>query len=195
MGKLGELSHRKSALDRKVKEISESLLAKARDQSWQYKMNVTEEAKKIGLSCGIVGKQHHPAHFIDIALCLLSYPPELAFSIAVQLSNFSDQLGYNPFGTVMVALGQIDSLYRGIFVRTKVFDENPELFEVISSKTERIQRAGKLLAVAILASQEDIAGARHLYYSNVFDLSVKEVLDRELERHSEDVAREILTRH
>jgi len=186
-----------AALDERVKQISQALIKRARDQSWQYKVNITEEAEKIGTACGIFTegmfkKKHHPAHFVDIAIGLLCYPPELAFSIATQFTNFASHLGWNPFGTIMVALGQIDSLYRGMFVRKSVFDEKPELFEVINNKPLRIQKVGQLLAVAILASSQNIKEAREIYHSNIFDPSVKAVLDEELKKYDEEIAREII---
>lgn len=191
---------RKSPLDERVKENSQALLIKARDQSRQFKINITEEAKEIGTSCGILSqgmfkKEHHPVEFLDIAMGLLCYPPELAYTIAIQFTDFKSRLGWNPFGTIMVALGQIDSLYRGgMLVRKSVLDENPELFEVINSKTLRIKKAGKLLAVAILASSQNIKEAKKIYHANIFDPSVKAVLNEELKKHDKEIAQSIISR-
>jgi len=198
MGLFDKLSENKrAALDERVKQISIALMKKAKDQSWEHKVNITLEAKRIGDTSGILkegrlAKKHHPAYFVDISMWLLCYPPELAFSIATQFKGFASTLGWNPFGTIMVSLGQIDSLYKGMFVRVSTFRENPEFFEVINNKQLRIQRAGRLLAVAILASSQDIREARQLYHSNRFDDSVKEVLDEELVKYDAEISREIV---
>lgn len=188
---------KETPLDKKIKELNKSLIKKGSDQSWQQKINITEEARKIGTSCGILkegifAKRHHPGYFVDIALRLLCYPPELAFAITTQFTNFAQDLGYNPFGTIMIALGQIDSLYRGLFVRTSLLNEYPELFEILSNKPLRIQKAGQLLAVAIIASSQSIKKAREVYHSNIFDLSVKAVLDAELKKHNEEIGQAII---
>lgn len=183
---------RRAALDKRIKQISQSLIKRARDQSWQYEVNITEEAERIGTACGIFKKKHHPAHFVDIAMWLLCYPPELAFSIATQFTNFASYLGWNPFGTIMVTLGRIDSLYRGMVVRKSIFDEKSEFFEVINNKPLRIQKAARLLAVAIFISSQNIKEAREIYHSNVFDPSVKAALDEELKKYDEEIAQEII---
>jgi len=193
MGRFDKLFNRKGTqLDGEIQEISKALIKKAKDQSWQQKINITEEAEKIGTLCGILRKEHYPAYFVDIAMGLLCYPPELAFSIAVQFANLAPRLGWNPFGTIMLALSKIDSLYQGLLVRKTVFDEKPELFEVVSNKQLRIQKAGQLVAVAILASAQNIKEAKETYRNNVFDPSVKAVVDQELRKYNEEIAREII---
>lgn len=197
MGLFDKLSGgKKAVLDERVREISEALIRKAKSQSEEHGVNVILEAKKIGeragiLKEGILEKKHHPAYFVDIAVWLLCYPPELAFTIATHFTGFAPGLGWNPFGTIMVALGQIDSLYQGMFVRKSIFDEKPEFFEIVNNRQLRILRAGQLLAVAILASSENMKSAREIYHKNIFDPTVKAVLDNELARYDAKVAREI----
>ena len=94
----------------------------------------------------------------------------------------------------MVALGQIDSLYKGMLVRTSIFNEKPEFFEIVNNKQLRIQKAGQLLAVAILASSENVKNAREVYHNSVFDHSVEAVLNKELAEYNAEVAREIITK-
>ena len=185
-------SSKRAALDERVKQIANAIIKEASTQSFKLKVNITEEAQKIGTSCGILKKQHHPANFVDIGLQLLTYPRELAFTIAVQFSNYESQLGFNPFGTIMLALSQIDSFYQGMLVRTQLLKKNPELFELINSKPARIQKAGEFVATAMLASSETVKGARAIYHNNVIDPSVKEVTDRELAEYDAEIAREII---
>ena len=191
------LGQKKSSLDERIAQLSQAILKKASDQSWDQKIIISEEARMIGTSCGILSqglfkKQHHPANFVDIAFWLMCYPPELAFSIATQFTNFASHLGWNPFGTIMVSLSQIDSLYRGMFTRASLFREKPELFEIINNKPLRLQKAGRLLAVSILASSQTIKQAKTIYRNQVFDPSVKAILDEELKGYGEEMAREII---
>lgn len=186
---------KKSPLDGRVKQNSQDLLIKARDQSWQFKINITEEAEKIATSCGMLSKgalekKRFPADFVDIVLRLLCYPPELAYTIAIHFADSKSRLGWNPFGTIMTALGQIDSLYKGVLVDRSVFDEKPELFEVINNKPVRIKKAAQLLAVAILASSQNIEESRKLYRSIIFDPSMKAALDEELKQHDREIAQD-----
>jgi len=188
-----------AALDKRIQQISHSIIKKAKDQSEEHRVNIILEAKKIGdmagiLEEGMLKKKHHPAYFVDIAMWLLCYSPELAYAIATKFTGFAPGLGWNPFGTIMIALGQIDSLYNGIgmFVRTSIFNEKPEFFEIVNDKQLRIQKAGQLLAVAILASSENIKSAREIYHKNIFDHAVKAVLDEELARYDAGAAREII---
>ena len=182
-------------LDKRIKEIGETLIRRAKDQAKQLNVSLTEEAKNIGTSCGLLKKTHYPAHFVDIALHLLGYPPELASEIAIAINEeFRPQLGYNTLGVSMVALGQIESLYDGAFVRKELFNKNSALIEVTLSKSKRIQKAGELLAISILTSSGNmtVGRAREIYHSNVFDPSIKAILDSELARYDAEIAREII---
>ena len=59
MGRFDKLFNRKGTqLDGEIQEISKALIKKAKDQSWQQKINITEEAEKIGTLCGILRKEH-----------------------------------------------------------------------------------------------------------------------------------------
>lgn len=184
-------------LDLRIKEIGQRFIREAKCQSWKYEINPVKEAQKIGVSCGIFKKgifekKQHPVYFIDIALCLLCYPPELALLIAAQFAEFEDNLGYSPFGSIMMALGQIDSLFNSLIFKRSLFNEKPVLFEVIENKSLRIQKAGQLLAVAILSSP-NIEEARELYHINKFNPSVKTVLDKELEKYNKEIAQKIIS--
>jgi hypothetical protein len=187
-----KLFSRKTTLDKRIEQNSQALLIKARDQSWQFKINITEEAKKIATSCGMRYKKRIAADFVDIALWLLCYPAELAYTIAIELTNFRPYLEWNPFGTIMDALGQIDSLYRGMYIDTSMLDEKPEFFEVVNSKSVRIKKAAQLLAVAILTSSQNVAESRKLYDSIIYDSSLKAALDEELKRRDEEIAQKLL---
>ncbi|MEM4266967.1 MAG: hypothetical protein QW404_02845 [Candidatus Nanoarchaeia archaeon] len=186
------------SLEERFKEIRQDLVKRGKEQSWQYKINPKDEAEKIGTSCGILKdgfleKKHHPGYFVDIALGLLCYPPEVGFIITTQFTDYESRLGFNPFGTIMVALGQIDSLYRGVLVRKSVFDEKPQLFEVINNKGVRIKKAAELLAAGIVISSENIKRAREIYHNNKFDPSVKVALDEQLNKYGQDLAKQIIS--
>lgn len=85
----------------------------------------------------------------------------------------------------MVALCRIESFYRGMIVRTSTFDQNPDLYEIVTFKQERIQRAGKLLAVSILLV-DYLADARLRYRNVPFDPNVKVEVDKALIAYDSD---------
>lgn len=193
MGILRRLFGGAHPLDQRVKQIADELGRKCRKYLQQHQINPQEEAIKIGTACGILKNPHHPANFVDIAFYLMTYPPEVAYGILNYLDYFTPQLGFIPVGTTMVALSKIDSLYSGgMLTRVSFLEENPELFEVLSSKPERIRRAGKIIAVGILFAQETLQEARRIYKNNVFDPSVRAAVIEELHNFDPEVANAII---
>lgn len=185
--------NKKEPLNKKILELRNKAVQKASEQSNQLKIVKEAEARKIAAMTGLLTKNHHPAHFVDTAMILLSYPPELAYVIALYLDDFKYQLGFNPHGTTMVAVTQIDSLYQGgMIVRWSSLKERPGLEEIINNRSIRIEKAGKFLATSIIIASETIDGARMIYHNNTFDPSVKAVLDAELKKYDEEVAKEII---
>jgi hypothetical protein len=168
------------------------------NQSKERDLDVRVEAKKIGVRCGILEqgylqKKHDPHYFVDIAMELLCYPPELGFIIAMEFTSFAHNLGWNPFGTVMVALSHINefALHNVFHVRVSYLKERPDLFELANDRMLRAQRAGQLLAVAIIMSTTSIKDAKHIYSVNKYEALVKKSLDEELANRDREIGQKI----
>ena len=191
---------RQRVLNKRIRKIGLSLIERAEKQSLQYNVNITQEAQKIATSCGlfekrIITKKRHPVYFVDVSLRLLCYPPELAVVIAYQFTHFSERLGFNPFGMIMICLGQIESRYKELsilLIKEWVFDEIPQLSEIINNEQLRIQKAGQTVSVGILSHALSIEEARRIYHKNIFDASIKAVIDKELKYFDEEIAQEII---
>jgi len=194
VGILNRLFGGSNPLDQRVKQIADELGRKCREYLQQHQINPQTEAINIGTACGIIRKAHHPAQFTDIAFDLMTYPSEVAYGIVNYFDYFTPQLGFIPVGTIMVALSKIESLYPGgVIIRLSFAKENPELMEVIESKEERIKRAGKIIAVGILFTQETLRGARTMYKNNVFDPLVQAATIEELRNFDPEVASAIIS--
>src|SRR5688572_2141778 len=139
-------------IDTRLATIRQSVVKSASEQSFKLKIIKEQEAQEIAQSCDITKKPHDPAAFVDIALFLLTYPTELAFVIGMEFTKLAPTLGFQPFGTIMVAMGHIDSMYQGMIVRRSLLDKRPELDNLMNSKDDRIERAGKFLAAGMFVS-------------------------------------------
>jgi len=167
------------------------LTEEAKRQSFEMRLVITKEAKSIGTQSDILQKQNYPADFVDIALQLLAYPSELAYFIAVQFSNYEALIGFNPYGTIIAALMQINSFYCGVMLDTRLLQESPELVELGTSPVLRAEKAGSLLAVALLYSGQ-LATAKAMYHSATFDLDVKDSVNRKLMAVAPELASTII---
>lgn len=182
-----ELFGGSSKFNEDVKRISHTLIAKAAVQSHEMRVNPDREADKLAAKCGVssnspmLRKPHHPANFVDVVFGLLCYPPELACVIALRFAKFEHYLGFQPFGTIMVAMTQIHSLYSGgMLVRASELADNPELDELLSDKPLRAQKSGEMLARAFFMHSQSLKEVRALYRNNRFDPAVKQALNAEL---------------
>jgi len=180
------------ASNQRFLEIRQRLVKTASDQSFQLKIIKEQEAASVAQLCGFTDKPHDSAAFVDVALMLLCLPSELALVVALEFSNFAHQVGFQPFGTIMVAVGHIDSLYRGMYVRKSLLDQKPELYELLNSKELRIERAAKLLATGLFVSSQSVTDARQMYRTMSADPVVKERLAEEIRTKDQDLARVIV---
>lgn len=176
----------KSDYDAEVKRISSMLILKGITQSHELKINAIQETDKLATQCGLsstspIKKQCHPAYFMDVVLRILCYPPELAYIIALGLSKYEICLGFKPFGTIMVALGQVRSLNSGC-IKASEFDENPGLFEIFYNDELRTRKAGEMLAKSFFMHSKCLKDVRKLCHSNPYDVEVKCVIDSEIQK-------------
>lgn len=178
--------------DRELARLRTSLVQAAHSQAMQLGTSKEEAASSIVQSCRVLGKPHDPAAFVDVVLSLLALPTELAFTVALEFSDLAPQLGFQPFGTIMVAVGNIDSLYQGMLARVSILRQSPQLAEVIASRDVRLRRAGSLLAVGLLISADDLADAMAMYRDMSLGQETKLYLDEELRARAPTAADHII---
>jgi hypothetical protein len=171
--------------------LRQRFLKTASNQSFQRKLIKEQEANSIATGFDIQSKPHDPRAFVDVALFLLTYPPEIGYIICFEFRMFAPMLGFQPYGTIMVALGHIESYHRPMFVRFSVLQQKPELDLVLNSAEERITRAASLLTVGMVISAHDLRDTRKMFQDLSTDDSVRQAIVRELQRHDADLARRI----
>ena len=177
-----------------IQNLRKDYHKKASNQSNILKINPTEAANKIWNLSDIRSKQHNPAYFIDIAFLLLCYPPELAYVVALQFSDYEEQIGFQPFGTIMVAIARVDSLYRGgMITRFSMMKDYSNLEGILSSKDIRIKKAGQMLTSAIIMSSESVVKAQQLYKNTGPDSTVKQIIYQELKKIDPRLASAIIS--
>jgi hypothetical protein len=175
-------------LDVEVRQTRQRLLDIAMKQSHELEIARESVAIAIGESCDISRKSNNPEAFVDVALCLLAYPPELAFTIALAMSRFERVLGFQPFGTIMTALCHIETLYQGMYVRLDAHNGKPELEQSLTDKHTRVQRAGRLVAVATLMGAKDLAFVRGTLQNSPCDPMVEVAMKLHLRELSPEIA-------
>jgi hypothetical protein len=172
-------------------EIRDILLKSASMQSYQLKIIKEQEAERIAETCGLSSKPHDSAAFVDLALMLLCLPPELGFVVALEFSKLGHLVDFQPFGTIMVAVGRIDSLYRPIIVRKSLLDQKPQLDELLQSRQLRIERAARLLAASIFVCAKDVDDAKKMFGAMLADAVIKERVADAIRQKDSGVARSV----
>lgn len=183
-------------LERKLSHLKEQVQAKANVAQFELRLDIEKEVAKIAETCQLINKKHQMADFSDIALFLLSYPPELAFFMANLFSSYEARIGFQPYGTIMMAISHIDSLYQKqmYIYRLNRLRENPQIFELINSRQLKINRAAKMLAIAIIVSSAGVNDARNFFASMSIDLVIKEKLIHTLSTYDNGLAKAIVFR-
>lgn len=166
--------------DEILTEARARVLKEASDHSFRLRVIKEEAAQEIARKCDIGRKPHDPAAFVDVAMQLLSFPPELGFVVAQEFTVFASKLGFQPYGTILVAVGRIDSLYTGMFSRVSHLRENPQLAFILESKPERLARASKLLITGLLLSTRSAKDTRTMFANISADPTIKELMRVEL---------------
>lgn len=192
MGLLGKRKKNPANEDR-FAQIRQQLLKTASDQSFRLRVIKEEEVLSIIQMCDFSQKRHNSADFVDVALMLLCLPPELGFVVALEFSNFAHLVGFQPFGTIMVAIGNIDSLYRPMIVRKSLLDQRPELDLLLQSEKPRIEKAAKLLKTGLFISTEGVTDAKRMYKTISMDPAVRKLFIEEVQKEDENLARLIIT--
>lgn len=142
--------------------------------------------------CAIERKPHQATQFVDVALMLMAYPTELACAVGSMLPLLATRLGFNPFGVTMVAMAQMDQLYRGMFVRLSLVRANPRLAEAVEHRNIRCQRAGEILACMMLGFMGTPDDARETYHNTPFGPDIRPHVDAALNAYDAELARYII---
>jgi len=170
--------------------VRHNLLQSIKVASEEFGIDPRQEARRLANLYNIEAKAHDPEEFVELALHLLVYPPPLAFAIANQFSDLTAQLGFSPFATLMVTIGHIDHLFAGVAFRVshlRAFGPPPYL-EVVESKNLRLQRAGTVMAIALLLIGRTIPQIRDNYQKQDFQTPLKEIIDAELAKIDPEIA-------
>ena len=191
MGLLGKRK-KNPASEKRFLEIQQQLLKTASDQSFQLRVIKEKEVLSIIQMCGFSQKRHNSADFVDVALMLLCLPPELGFVVALEFSNFAHLVGFQPFGTIMVAIGNIDSLYHSMIVRKSLLDQRPELDLLLQSKEFRIEKAAKLLKAGFFICAEGVTDAKEMYQTMSMGPAVRKLFIEEVQKEDEYLVRLII---
>lgn len=142
--------------------------------------------------CALERKPHQTTQFVDVALMLMAYPTELACAVGSMLPLLTTRLGFNPFGVTMVAMAQMDQLYRGMVVRFSLVRANPRLAEVVENRDLRCQRAGEILACMMLGFMDTPDDACETYHSTPFGPDIRPHVDAALNVYDAALARYII---
>ena len=151
--------------DKSVAEAQRIAVEKARQQSYQLKIIKESEAMSIGEACGVTDKLNQPSEFIDIALVVLTYPPEFANFLAGAFKQFTPALGFDPYHPIQRAVAHADSLCAAVIVDGTFFTARPELLELISDRNKRIDKAASYLAVMLALTSSTAAQAQRVFIS------------------------------
>jgi hypothetical protein len=165
-------------LSQKFAEIRDQTHERARRQSYQLRIEITSEARKIGLSCGIQKKKEFPQYKDIVIMLLANYPPELITFIVTQFDQFTPSLGYAPFGKIYLAMEHLDEISTPVLARVSFLRENPQLMEFIHKSPARTQKAAKTLAAA-MCSMVRIEDARETFRI-LTNPQIKELVRKEL---------------
>ena len=181
-----------AASNERFAEIQQRLLTTARNQSFQLKIVKEQEASLIAQLCGFADKRHNSPDFVDVALILLCLPSELGFVVGMEFTNFAHLVGFQPFGTIMVSVGHIDSMYRPMIMRKSLIDQKPERDELLNSRNFRIEKAAKLLTVGLFISCQSVADAKNMYQNMSADAVIKNRIGDEVGKMDEELAHAII---
>lgn len=156
-----------------------------------------QEARRIAQACDMfnLGPRGYDNQglFVSLGLEMLQYEPELGYAILSQMNRLEPEVGYLPVGRLMVTLGQIESRKRSPTVsRISYLRQRPELAHLIEDGDYRCQKAGRLIAVAVLSAASSVRDAADIYRQNQFDPSVKFSLDEELKRRDAGIAEKVI---
>ena len=175
----------------RLASLADELTKKIIETSNALGLDKRREAKEIAGYCDVLNKPHDRRAFADVATALLSYPPELGFAIAMEFADLESQMGFNPYGTIMTLVAKSESLCQGMIARKDLIDKRQDIFEVMTSKEFRINRAGELLAIAIIVSSENLLEAATMYRHMYADISVRERAVQVLQSFDADLCQRI----
>ena len=181
-------------LEIRQKEIKKILSEKAQFHAFRYDIEPAKEAQRIGSCCEIFEKRNSAIDFIDIAMWLLCYPPELALKIAIHFADFDYFLSWNPFDLLMRTVENIDYLSKKILVaiRKTVLNQQPEILGLSIDRRYRNEKAGQLLAVAIIYLSKNLKEARYIFRKSKINYAIKEVVKKELLKLDPEIAQRII---
>lgn len=140
-------------LGHRYDEIREQVRATAVSQARAAQVSIPQEAFKISETCGGLTAKREWSDYTDIANYLLAeYETELGFYVANAFTNFAAQLGYDPFGKIMLATQYVDRRAGSpVMVRFSFAKEHGLFYEFLTEREcpERTRRAVDFLGVAV----------------------------------------------
>lgn len=191
-------SETEAPIELRLEQIKQRITEMAQQQAISAGVgSYWQEARRIAQSCDMFNLGLHgyddQGLFVSLGIEMLQYEPELGYAILSQMNRLKPEVGYLPVGRLMVTLGQIESRKRSpIISRISYLRQRPELAHLIEDGDYRCQKAGKLIAVAILSAGQNVRDASHIYHRNQFDPSVKLSLDEGLKRWDAEIATKII---
>jgi hypothetical protein len=110
---------RNNDLSRRYDEIKKQVGLTAVSQARARGVDIPQEAFKIAEFCGGLMAKREWSDYMDVANFILAeYESELGLYVASAFGNFAGQLGYDPFGKIMLATQYVDRT-AGLPVMTK----------------------------------------------------------------------------
>lgn len=138
-------------------QIRESIRTRAVNQAKERNIEIPIEPFKIVEMTDISIKREYRDYW-DIANFLLAeYPTELGFYIANAFTNLASQLGYDPYGKIMLATQYVDRLAGSpIITRFSFTKDHPKFYEFMTEKNcpERTDKALDFLVTGLFQFQD-----------------------------------------
>jgi len=144
---------KRNDVGRRYEEIREQVRVAAVSQAKARQIDISQQAFIIAETCGGLMSKREWIDYRDIANFLLAeYETELGFYVANAFTNFAGQLGYDPFGKIMLATQYVDRTAGSSLMIRFSFAKHHQLFyEFLTEREcpERTRRAIAFLAIAI----------------------------------------------
>jgi hypothetical protein len=161
------------ALAQRLGGLRSKLIQTGKEHSFAHKLVKEREASSIVTKCNVSRKRNEPAAFVDVACAILTYPAEFGYVVAAEFLNLAPTVGFQAYATILNTLCHLDSLFTPVWTDGDHLLANPELMVVLTSRNERLSRAGRLLAVAMLISNTEVKELRRLYRDLSFDEPIR----------------------
>jgi len=146
-------SGKKNDVGSRYDEIREQIRVAAVSQAKARQVDIPQEAFKIAETCGGLMAKREWIDYRDIANFLLAeYETELGFYVANAFSNFTEQLGHDPFGKIMLATQYVDRTAGSpMSIRFSFAKQHQLFYEFLTEREcpERTRLAVEFLGTAV----------------------------------------------